>query len=171
MVLDCSVKNENLKYVEGAKRARKNCVILTSRKHLKIPWFLIFKFHDFSMHGFFFSHLPCFPGSPELVGTLIKVGIEPRHHCRDITEQLLKATLNQNKQTKFTNSCKSIRIHCLSIHLKNITIIISQLCCAFIFSFALLYYLKIRVLLFSCCDTFLLLLTISDKYTMHIQLH
>ena len=58
-----------LKMSSEEKRARKICVILTSRKqsHAKIPWFFItFKFHYFSMHGFFFSHFACFP---EPVGT------------------------------------------------------------------------------------------------------
>ena len=41
----------------------------------KIPWFfydysVFFKFHDFSMHGTYFSVFPGFPWFPELVGTL-----------------------------------------------------------------------------------------------------
>ena len=31
---------------------------------------VIFKFHDFSMHGTFFCDFPGFPGFPVLVGTL-----------------------------------------------------------------------------------------------------
>ena len=55
-------KNENLMFLKlSTERNDQNIwVILTSRKqsHVKIPWFchdfsIIFKFHDFSMHGIF----------------------------------------------------------------------------------------------------------------------
>ena len=67
--------------MERAKQARKICVILTSRKqsNAKIQWYfhdfpLIFKFHDFSMHGIFFSHFPYFP---EPAGTLLLLHYSP----------------------------------------------------------------------------------------------
>ena len=72
--------------VEQAKWARKIRVILTSKKpaHAEIPRFfhdlpLIFKFLDFSMHRFSFSHFPCFP---EPVETLQQRPRSDKSECR-----------------------------------------------------------------------------------------
>ena len=67
------LKNENLMFLKLSSEREKFEWYWhpESKSHPKIPWFfIIFQIPWFSMHGFFFSHFPCFLGFPEPVGTL-----------------------------------------------------------------------------------------------------